>query len=40
MGNIADIGGGNDAQIAGKFVVDQLMLYNSPVLPAGISSQP
>lgn len=37
MGNIADIGGGNDARIANKFVVDRLMLFGSAVLPAGIS---
>lgn len=39
-GNVADIGGGNDGQIANKFVVNEFMLYNSAVLPAGISSHP
>ena len=39
-GNVADIGGGNDGQIANKFVVDEFMLYNSAVLPADISSHP
>ena len=31
------VGGGNDDQIANKFVVDRLKLYSSAVLPAGIS---
>jgi hypothetical protein len=37
LGSAADIGGGNDGQIANKFVVDRLMLYSSAVLPAGVS---
>jgi len=35
VGNVADIGGGNDGGIANAFVIDRLELFTSPVLPTG-----
>ena len=37
VGNVADIGGGNDGGIANAFVIDRLELFTSPVLPSGSS---